>query len=660
MSPQIDGFRNLELIAHGGFAVVYRAVEVVTGRPVAIKILNKLDPAEERRFRRELDALELLSRHPNVVTVHGSGHTADGAPYLVLELSDGGSLKDALASGAFEVGDVAWIADRVLGALAAAHAKGIVHRDIKPSNILTGRGEALLADFGIARFSDASQTTASSLSTTVPYAAPETLNDGRATMQSDLFSLGATLYTLAVGRPLYESWQVALSAASHARPIDVSAAPTALQRWLSELLSVDPVDRPVSASEALASLRSLGVATQPSPRLQQHIGVADATVANSSDAPSELVPAPVEPSDESEPELVSWWRRPVAVVALISALFIVGGAGTAVAMRNADDPGSPSAVGEPSGHREGVDTTPAEGADLSQPAEVPESPGASDPDPGEHPTRETVPDPTTPQPPPPPAPVTDTDDDGVPDGSDGCPSSHGDGSPDGCPDADDDGVPDGSDGCPSSHGDGSPDGCPDGDEDGVSYGSDRCPGEPGSAAAGGCLDTDEDGVPDRDEAHPACVSRVGPASNGGCPARSGCIGSGPTSRAVDFDRSDGVSGDRFVANGCEWWIEINGSDHHILIASSQITLDHGVLLGYFDSDRHIDVFQRRDDGVWRVAFTFRGGFGDVQNSERAFAELSVCDVDRDGLDDIYLASRQEFSRSTGGHQRWAKWAPGIC
>ena len=127
-------------------------------------------------------ALGALSQHPHVVTVFVSGFTADGRPYLSMEYMPGGSLADRIAGGALPWPEAVDVVIKVAGVLQAAHDAGVLHRDIKPGNILvSGYGEPKLADFGIARMEDRTETRSGVVSATIEHAAPEVLAGQRPT-----------------------------------------------------------------------------------------------------------------------------------------------------------------------------------------------------------------------------------------------------------------------------------------------------------------------------------------------------------------------------------------------------------------------------------------------------------------------------------------------
>lgn len=208
----ILGLTGAKFLGRGGFGTVYQVEEPALHRSVAVKVLNPLHGDEPARLDRELRALGMLGGHPHIVMVHGTGLTAHGAPYIVMELMTGGSLGDRLARrGPVPWTEVTAIAVQIAGALETAHRAGILHRDLKPENILVSSlGEVKLADFGIARVHGAEQTTTGNVTTSLAYAAPEILAGQGPSAQSDVYGLAAALFTLLAGatpfvRPTDES-----------------------------------------------------------------------------------------------------------------------------------------------------------------------------------------------------------------------------------------------------------------------------------------------------------------------------------------------------------------------------------------------------------------------------------------------------------------------
>ncbi|WP_370326053.1 protein kinase [Euzebya sp.] len=196
-----EEFVDLVEIGRGGFGIVYTARQPAFDRTVAIKVLTLSDERTLRRFDRERQALGKVSNHPHITPVFASGFTAEGMPYLAMELMRGGSLADRLdRQGAMPWQEVLDLGVKMAGALETAHRSGILHRDLKPANILLSDfGEPRLADFGIASLDDGEQTKTGMITASVAYAAPEVLDGKRPEVAADVYGLGATLFTLVAG-----------------------------------------------------------------------------------------------------------------------------------------------------------------------------------------------------------------------------------------------------------------------------------------------------------------------------------------------------------------------------------------------------------------------------------------------------------------------------
>ena len=201
----VGRYELLGELGRGGMGVVYRAHDPALGRDVALKVLAAdATAAEERaRFAREAHAAGSL-RHPHVVRVLDVGLDHD-PPYLVMDLIEGESLKARVArAGPLEPRAAATLVRKLVGALTAAHDRGLVHRDVKPGNVLLdAAGEPYLTDFGLVRRADEQRLTRSGDVVGTPhYMSPEQARgdkeiDGR----TDLWSIGAVLYQLLVGQP---------------------------------------------------------------------------------------------------------------------------------------------------------------------------------------------------------------------------------------------------------------------------------------------------------------------------------------------------------------------------------------------------------------------------------------------------------------------------
>lgn len=264
----IDGRYRIEgaPVGAGGMGTVYRAVQEVIGRRVAIKVLRTdiaESPGAVTRFHREARAASQLT-HPNVVTVHDFGQLPDGAMYLVLEFIDGLSLHQVQRSvGRLPVDRVGHIVGQVLDALEEAHSQGIVHRDLKPENVLLSHHAGnvdfvKVVDFGLARLSDeATLTEPGELFGTPLYLSPEQARGLRADHRADLYAVGVMLFEMLVGRPPFEastSMAVLMKHMRTAAPrfVDVwpeARFPPALEAVVLTALEKDPVDRFQRAAE---------------------------------------------------------------------------------------------------------------------------------------------------------------------------------------------------------------------------------------------------------------------------------------------------------------------------------------------------------------------------------------------------------------------------
>ena len=195
------------MIGTGGMADVYEATDLRLNRKVAVKILRSdlaRDPAFVGRFKKEALAAGGLS-YPGIVAVYDSG--VDGSDsYIVMELVNGHTLREILQSGEhLDQAEALKIIVEVLEALDYSHHKSIVHRDVKPGNIMiTDSGQVKVMDFGIARAMDdigATMTNTWNVVGTAQYLSPEQATGESADRRSDIYSVGALMYELLVGRP---------------------------------------------------------------------------------------------------------------------------------------------------------------------------------------------------------------------------------------------------------------------------------------------------------------------------------------------------------------------------------------------------------------------------------------------------------------------------
>ncbi|GLV99921.1 serine/threonine-protein kinase [Streptomyces lavendulae] len=251
-------YRLVEPIGSGGMGKVWRAHDELLHRTVAVKELTAglyVAQADREvlhaRTQKEARAAARI-QHPAVVTVHDVLEH-DDRPWIVMEYIDGPSLAEAAkAAGRIEPREAARIGLHVLGALRAAHAVGVLHRDVKPGNVLLAKdGRVLLTDFGIAAIEgDSSITRTGELVGSIDYLAPERVTGGAPDPSSDLWSLGATLYTAVEARsPFRRTSPISsLQAVVNDEP-PVPRQSGALGPVITALLRKDPGQRP-SAAEA--------------------------------------------------------------------------------------------------------------------------------------------------------------------------------------------------------------------------------------------------------------------------------------------------------------------------------------------------------------------------------------------------------------------------
>ncbi len=203
----VPGFEILSELGRGGMGVVYKARQLRLKRLVALKVIRHGRHANSEdlaRFEIEAEVVARLN-HPNIVRIYDIGR-AIGVPYVALELLEGGTLKDRLASTPQPVRESAALLSTLARAVHAAHAAGVLHRDLKPSNVLFDRHDVpKIADFGLAKRLDVeeSETITGQVIGTPSYMAPEQAQGwvreiGQA---ADIYSLGAILYEMLTGRP---------------------------------------------------------------------------------------------------------------------------------------------------------------------------------------------------------------------------------------------------------------------------------------------------------------------------------------------------------------------------------------------------------------------------------------------------------------------------
>ncbi len=255
--------RLLESLGRGGFGEVFRAFDPILQREVALKLrhADSEDP-DPRRWIREARQLARV-RHPNVLAVHGAD-IHDGVPGLWADRVEGRTLRERIAEAVPDSDERLEIAIQLAEAVRAVHAEGLVHGDIKPANVIIEepQGRAILMDFGTAR--DVVDAPVAIESTGTPlFMAPERLSGRPASTAADVFALGATLASLATGRPAFRADSVGELQALHARGdrprLEVHGIPRAYRRLVESMLAADPAARP-SIDSVIARLERLRAA----------------------------------------------------------------------------------------------------------------------------------------------------------------------------------------------------------------------------------------------------------------------------------------------------------------------------------------------------------------------------------------------------------------
>lgn len=259
-------YRVLEKIGQGGMGVVYRAFEQKLNRTVALKMLNGHQGESSvslERFQKEAKSAASLD-HPNVVPIHDIG-TIDGEWYFTMSFVEGPSLAERIAESPFPAKQAAELIRVIADAVQTAHSQGVIHRDIKPANILLDGNEVpKITDFGLAKWivGDDELTISGQIIGTPSYASPEQASDSTTVSeQSDVYSLGATLYCALTGRPPFRSAnpvetlrQVNDDAPVPPRVLNPDV-PADLETITLKCLEKDPLRRYTSAGELSADLQ---------------------------------------------------------------------------------------------------------------------------------------------------------------------------------------------------------------------------------------------------------------------------------------------------------------------------------------------------------------------------------------------------------------------
>ena len=315
---QLGHFTLEKFVGGGGMGAVFRALDTMLGRVVAVKVLSRerTDADTLRRFKNEAQSAARLD-HRNIARVHYVGEDA-GWNYIVFEYIEGVNIRDMVEqNGPLEIEDALNYTMQIAEALDHASEREVVHRDIKPSNVIvTAAGRAKLVDMGLARLhqveSSNEDITASGVTLgTFDYISPEQARDPRAAdVRSDIYSLGCTLYFMLCGRPPFPDGTVLQKLLSHN-----SDRPPDMRRYRPDLPDevVDVVNRML--------------AKQPSGRYQTPADLMNELVLLAQKYQLTLVAAPAEIWSETPAPATPFWERhlpwaaPVAI--LLLAVFLL-------------------------------------------------------------------------------------------------------------------------------------------------------------------------------------------------------------------------------------------------------------------------------------------------------------------------------------------------
>ena len=267
IGKKLDGrYEITELIGVGGMAEVYKGVDVIDNKTVAIKILKKEFAENEeflRRFRNESKAIAVLS-HPNIVKIYDVGFS-EKIQYIVMEYIDGITLKEYIEDEkVLSWKDTVHFVIQILRALQHAHDKGIVHRDIKPQNIMMFTdGTIKVMDFGIAKFAREEGKTATDQAIgSVHYISPEQASGNVTDAKSDIYSVGAMMYEMLTGRKPFDSDNPVAIAVMHMhdipeRPRAINPdIPDGLEEIVLRAMEKAPEDRYQTTADMISDIEA--------------------------------------------------------------------------------------------------------------------------------------------------------------------------------------------------------------------------------------------------------------------------------------------------------------------------------------------------------------------------------------------------------------------
>lgn len=266
--PELPGFTYLEPLGTGGFADVFLYEQQMPRRRVAVKVLlaDRISSSAAQEFADEANVMAMLSTHPAIVTIYHASVAGDGRPYLVMEYCPRPNLQLRARKEPFSVAEALRVGVQVAGAVETAHRAGVLHRDIKPANILvTEYNRPALTDFGIASTTGA---TGEASGMSIPWSPPESFADPPTSgPRTDVWALGATIYTLLAGHSPFERRGERNSSADLIERIERAAlpplrradSPESMQRLLERAMAKNPDDRFPSAVAFARALQKVQI-----------------------------------------------------------------------------------------------------------------------------------------------------------------------------------------------------------------------------------------------------------------------------------------------------------------------------------------------------------------------------------------------------------------
>ncbi|MEM7094759.1 MAG: right-handed parallel beta-helix repeat-containing protein [Actinomycetota bacterium] len=365
----IPGLGPGNVIGGGGSSTVFAATRTAFGDRVAVKVLKLTvaDAISQKQFEREFEALSDLAECDGIVAVLDSGVTERGEPYLILPLFGGSAQSEIEDHGPMPWPRAARMVIQAAHALSNGHQRNILHRDVKPANLLmTDNDDVFLADFGLAKMTERSVTADSIIGLTPAYAPPEIINGQPASVQSDLYSLGATLVALINGESPYATTEAQSAMAIMRQILDgppepTVAIPAVLQTFIHRACRALPEQRHASAEAFAAELQSIVDAnaggaeglTRVTPRADAtKVAGSAATPDPDPDSAHEVGPTSTAVS-APEPEAEGARENRTPLIALVAAALIIGIIGVVLLTRGGDE----TSTG-PSVERAGAAATP--------------------------------------------------------------------------------------------------------------------------------------------------------------------------------------------------------------------------------------------------------------------------------------------------------------